>query len=159
MTILYQIKNFSCRLLNLPPDFLYSWAPNRKGLENSSKLNKEGGKEAGEVWKILGNLMQIANFIWYTKIEYKEAEASIRQSRVHKYLLKQNLSRLLIWWRIAVTRKNLEIKKLPFIEKFICLAILSVQSVYKFPEMCLSYSLNYTTNSSYFCKVTLVVGF
>ena len=37
-------------------------------------------------------------------------------------------------------------KQLPFIGKFICLAILSVNSVYKFPEMYQSYSLNFTTN-------------
>ena len=37
-------------------------------------------------------------------------------------------------------------KQLPVIEKCICLAILSVNSVYKFFEMCLSYSLNSTTN-------------
>ena len=35
-------------------------------------------------------------------------------------------------------------KQLHFIEKFICLAILSVNSVYKFSEMYLSYSLNFT---------------
>ena len=37
-------------------------------------------------------------------------------------------------------------KQLPFIEKFICLAILSVNLVYTFSEMYLSYSLNFTTN-------------
>ena len=37
-------------------------------------------------------------------------------------------------------------KQLPSIEKFICLAILSVNSVHKFSEMYLSYSLNFTTN-------------
>ena len=35
-------------------------------------------------------------------------------------------------------------KQLPFTEKFICLAILSVNSVYKISEMYLSYSLNFT---------------
>ena len=37
-------------------------------------------------------------------------------------------------------------KQLPFTEKCICLAILSVNSVYKFSGMYLSYSLNFTTN-------------
>ena len=37
-------------------------------------------------------------------------------------------------------------KQLPIIEKCICLTILSVNSVYKFSEMYLSYSLNFTTN-------------
>ena len=37
-------------------------------------------------------------------------------------------------------------KQLPFIEKFICLAVLSVNSVYKFSEMYLPYSLDFTTN-------------
>ena len=37
-------------------------------------------------------------------------------------------------------------KQLPLTEKSICLTILSVNSVYKFPEMYLSYSLNFTTN-------------
>ena len=37
-------------------------------------------------------------------------------------------------------------KPLPFIEKFICLPILSVNSVYKFSEMYLSFGLNFTAN-------------
>ena len=37
-------------------------------------------------------------------------------------------------------------KQLPFIEKYICLAILSINSVCKFSEMYLSYSLNFTTH-------------
>ena len=37
-------------------------------------------------------------------------------------------------------------KQLPFIERFIRLAILPVSSVYKFSEMYLSYSLNFSTN-------------
>ena len=39
-----------------------------------------------------------------------------------------------------------KMRKLLFIEKFICLAILSVNSVYKSSGMYLSYSLNFTTN-------------
>ena len=45
-------------------------------------------------------------------------------------------------------------KKLSFIEKFIRLAILSVNSVYKFSKMYLSYCLHFTTN--YFSKMALV---
>ena len=37
-------------------------------------------------------------------------------------------------------------KQLPFTEKFICSGILSVNSVCKFSEMYLSYSLNFTTD-------------
>ena len=37
-------------------------------------------------------------------------------------------------------------KQLPFIEKFICLAMLSVNSVFKFSEMYLSYALYFTIN-------------
>ena len=37
--------------------------------------------------------------------------------------------------------------QLSLIEKCICLTILSVSSVYKFSEMYLSYSLNFTTNN------------
>ena len=37
-------------------------------------------------------------------------------------------------------------KQLPVIEKCICLRILSLNSVDKFSEMYLSYSLNFTTN-------------
>ena len=37
-------------------------------------------------------------------------------------------------------------KRLPFIEKVICLAILFVNSVHKFSEMDLSYCLRFTTN-------------
>ena len=37
-------------------------------------------------------------------------------------------------------------KQLPLIEKCICLTMLSVNSVYKFSEIYLSYSLNFTTN-------------
>ena len=44
-------------------------------------------------------------------------------------------------------------KQLPFIEKFIGLTILSVNSVYKFSEMYLSYSLNF--RNSYFSKMAL----
>ena len=39
-------------------------------------------------------------------------------------------------------------RQLPFIQKFICLAVLSVNSVYKiqFSAMHLTYSLSFTTN-------------
>ena len=37
-------------------------------------------------------------------------------------------------------------KQLPLIEKTICLAILSANSVYKISEMYLSYGLNFTSN-------------
>ena len=37
-------------------------------------------------------------------------------------------------------------KQLLFIEKLIRLAILSVNSVYKISDMCLSYALRFTTN-------------
>ena len=52
-------------------------------------------------------------------------------------------------------------KQLPVIEKCICLAILSANSVYKFFEMYLSYSLNSTTSkfqlfqSNGFSRVTV----
>ena len=41
---------------------------------------------------------------------------------------------------------HLKSKQLPLIEKCISLTLLSVNSVYKFSEMYLSYSLNFTTN-------------
>ena len=48
-------------------------------------------------------------------------------------------------------------KQLPFIETFICLAILSVNSVYKFSEIYISYSVNFLQiNSIYFSKMALV---
>ena len=48
-------------------------------------------------------------------------------------------------------------KQLPFIEKFICLAVLSVNSVYKFSEMYLSYSqILLQINNTYFSKMALV---
>ena len=40
----------------------------------------------------------------------------------------------------------MKLKQLPLIEKRICLTILSVNSVHKFSEMHLSYSLNFTKN-------------
>ena len=73
--------------------------------------------------------------------------------------VKQNLLCWIIWWRIALVRKNfayemysenigphVKPKQLPFIKKLISLAILSVNSVYKFSELYVSYSLNFTTN-------------
>ena len=48
-------------------------------------------------------------------------------------------------------------KSLPLIAKYICLTMLSVNSVNKFSEMYLSYSLNFTTNNSYFRKMALAV--
>ena len=47
--------------------------------------------------------------------------------------------------RIEKTGQYMKSKQAPFIEKCICLAILSVNSVYKFSEMYLSYSLDITT--------------
>ena len=47
-------------------------------------------------------------------------------------------------------------KQLPLTEKCICLTILSVNSVYNFSKMHLSYSLNITTDSSYFNKIASV---
>ena len=41
---------------------------------------------------------------------------------------------------------HVKLNQLPFIKKLISLAILSVNSVYKFSELYVSYSLNFTTN-------------
>ena len=48
--------------------------------------------------------------------------------------------------RIVKNRSLYEIKTVLLIEKCICLTILLVDSVYKFSEMYLSYSLNFPTN-------------
>ena len=47
------------------------------GSENSSKFNKRGVLEQTGGWKILENLIAVVggeNFLWYDKIEYKDAE-------------------------------------------------------------------------------------
>ena len=50
-------------------------------------------------------------------------------------------------------------KQLSFIGKFVCLAILSANSVYKFSEMYQSYSLNFTTNKQQLFSETTLVEF
>ena len=51
-----------------------------------------------------------------------------------------------------------EVKQVFLTEKYICLTILSFNPVYKFSEMYLSYSLDFTTNKYSYSKV-VILGF
>ena len=118
-------------------------------------------------------LVVICQNSWQHNIRLKTfliVSSSYTWFSIHKYLFKQNILCWIIWWHTALIRKNfayqmfrenigqwMKSKQLSFIEKFICLAILSANPVRTFSEIYLFYSFNFTTNknSSYFSKMAL----
>ena len=66
-------------------------------------------------------------------------------------------TKFIMWNNVMNIGQYMKSKQLLFTEKFICLAILSVNSVYRFSKIYLSCSLSFTTsNSSCFSKMAFV---
>ena len=99
-------------------------------LENISYFN---------IWENIGRYL----------LKFITTLSQIKTFSQHLFFLHLAFYDALLWLEKTYSEnvgQYMKLKQLPFIEKFICLAILCVNSVYKFSEMYLSCSLNFSTN-------------